>query len=186
MILWIAAVIIILSVLTNSFGKTFYAQREKRLKVFDIGARYLPNYSQDKFMNFYNDGLVMVFPFLFGGEVVYETFMILPMILLLRAVFNLLTILPKNKDCDDTKYTLKKYMLGQCYDKIFSGHFSTTFLVLLILLKFKRIGISHLLAFSSMHAFLILSLRRHYTVDIAVAVLATLVVFQNKIRLDRF
>lgn len=183
-------VVILLSFLTNYLGKTFYDERIKQgktiPKVYDVGARYLPDLSSDKYLNHYDDLLVMVMPFLFGGSVVYETFMFLPLILLLRAVFNLLTILPKDKQCDDTKYTLKNYLLGQCYDKIFSGHFSTTLLVLLILLKQQRIDLPHLIAFSTMHAFLILSLRRHYTVDIAVAILATLVIFQNDIRLDRF
>ncbi len=87
------------------------------------------------------------------------------MLFALRAITNVVTILPKHEDCD-TRF--KWYMLfnGGCYDKVFSGHSA---LAALVSLAFVAYGVWPAWAGWSYTASMVLMLlvsRGHYTVDI--------------------
>jgi hypothetical protein len=92
------------------------------------------------------------------------------------------TILPRDKKCDIKKSSL---CMGGCYDKIYSGHFSAVFMSLLILYTSKYINLFTLVFLSVIFGTLIVTSRSHYTIDIFVAFLIVIIVYQNNINLCR-
>lgn len=169
-------------------GSNFYNDRiqkqKTRPKVYDIGAKYLPNLSNNQNLEYLAHGLAFIFPFIFGSVVRNEYFNYIPILFLIRSLFISITILPKEKQCDDSKFKLSNLFFGHCYDKIFSGHYVTICLVSLILMNNKMINILTFIIINLSYAILILSLRFHYTIDLVVAFFVTLVVYQNKINID--
>ena len=164
-------------------GRSFYGGRLpscQRPKVYDVGHRYLPNLSQNACANALNDALAAAPLFLayFWNMPEYYWFWII--IIAIRAIATTLTILPKDKSCDDSKFTLKNFVLGQCYDKIFSGHFATTLLFALMLWKTQ--GTSPWILGPALvgHAWLILATRSHYTIDVFVSIFVVLAVINTR------
>lgn len=170
-------------------GSNFYNNRIKnqkiRPKVYDISLKYLPDLSHNKVLEYLAHFIVFILPFLFGSSVTNEYFGYIPILYLLRLLFISITILPKEKHCDDSKITLFNFIFGHCYDKIFSGHFVTMNLISLILLHKKKINLAIFLFMNFIYAVLILSLRFHYTIDLIVGFLITLLIYQNKININR-
>jgi hypothetical protein len=93
-----------------------------------------------------------------------------------------LTILPKDKKCDIKNTSVYN---GGCYDKVFSGHFSISFICLLVLYKNKYIDIFTLTILSTILGFLIVVSRSHYTIDVVVAFMIVIIVYQNNINACR-
>lgn len=183
LILVVACIFYITNKTCQISGKSFYTERinngKIKPKVYDIAHRYLPNYANTN-LDFYIKDLFVLFgtllPFIFHGKLepfkVYLGMYIV--IILLRCITINATILPKTKT--DT-------MIDKgSYDKIFSGHFATLFLATLVFYQFKIITNVPLLVLANIiNATIILSTRSHYTVDILVSIMATLLVFTNKI-----
>jgi hypothetical protein len=98
-------------------------------------------------------------------------------IILIRCVAINLTILPNaSKDC------VKGFdLIKGCFDKVFSGHFSTLFLASLMYYKYSIINAPLLVSVNFINAFLIIASRSHYSIDIFVAFFVTLFIFQQKI-----
>lgn len=167
-------------------GEEFYSNRldnkKTTPKVYDIGMKYIPNLSKYKFLEYVSHFIAFVLPICFGLDIFKQYLSYYIIVMLIRYVFICLTILPKDKQCDSTSLGFYHYITGHCYDKIFSGHFSSTFLLSLILLD-NGFNIYYLYGLNIANAFLILSLRFHYTIDIVVGALVTLLVYQNKLRL---
>jgi hypothetical protein len=103
-------------------------------------------------------------------------------ILILRLFIIHTTILPKDKKCDIKKSSI---ISGGCYDKVYSGHFSVVFLCLLSLYMSKYINLFTLLFLSIIFALLIITSRSHYTIDVVVAFLIVIIVYQNNINFCR-
>ena len=115
---------------------------------------------------------------LYNTSYLLQFYYVLTYVFILRHIFLHLTILPKYKNCKDDSYTLENVFIGHCYDKIFSGHFAIVALLALFLYKYNLFTNLWVLGsglFS--YAILIISLRFHYSIDIAVAMLATYFVF---------
>lgn len=149
-------------------GKTFYNNNE--IKIFDISHKYLSNLSNNDFAIYLNDIIAISAPFLFGREVFFEFIEYYPVILIIRCLMNYVTILPKNKHCKDDEFGIKNLIKGHCYDKIFSGHFTITLLVALIVYNNKIITNKlPILLYLLFHIILILATRSHYTIDVIVA-----------------
>jgi len=170
-------------------GKKFYDDRIKAgktaPKVFDIGMKYIPDMSENKLLSIIIDILPLILPIIFLYNTPYfsKYYYILIWIFLIRYIFINLTILPKYKKCKDDSYTIYNILFGHCYDKIFSGHFSSIYLFVLFVYTYKLnilnihyneivLGIGLLL-----YGMSIIALRIHYTVDIAVALVVTQLVF---------
>ncbi len=171
----------------SNTGYSFYNNRIQKgkinPKVYDIGVKYTPNLSNYKSLEYLSHFFAYILPLLFGIDVFREYLQYYIVITLLRYLLNILTILPKEKHCDD-KISIFNYIFGHCYDKIFSGHFASLFLLSLILFDNKIItSIPLLTIFNVFNALLILSLRFHYTIDIIVAILVTIIVYQNNIKI---
>lgn len=175
---------IILSYNVHYQGKNFYDARIKQgkiiPKVYDIGMRYIPDYSKDNTLTSIANIIPCILPIitLYNTHYLLQFYYVLTYVFILRHIFLNFTILPKYKNCKDESYTLENVFLGHCYDKIFSGHFAIVSLLALFLYKyniFTNLWVlgSALLAYAT----LIISLRFHYSIDIVVAMLATFSVF---------
>ena len=158
--------------------QNYYNNRiNKYPKVYDIGHKYLPNLSKYEYIsNYYMLCFIVIVMCL---PICKEFIGFIIPILLLRLIIINLTILPKHKDC---VIDIKK-VFGGCYDKIFSGHFATIFLITLLLWKYRYISIVLVYIINIISALLILVTRSHYTIDIVVAFFITLFVYQNKLNI---
>jgi hypothetical protein len=176
----------ILSYLTHKNGSDFYTDRIKKNKinpkVFDLGYKYLPNYTDNIYLliiiNLMCCGFLLVH-FGLGYDILNEYMYYFIIIMFIRLIMINVTILPKTKTCDNN-FNLKHTINGHCYDKIFSGHFAS-FLLLLVILYNKNIytNIPVLFLVGLFHAFLIILTRAHYTIDIIVAIFVVLFVYFN-------
>lgn len=168
-------------------GKCFYEGRLKNNKttpkVFDIGFKYLPDYTDNPYLLFILNFIIVIVPFyvhfILGYKILDEYFYYFIIIYLIRLVMINSTILPKMKQCVND-FNLFSTINGHCYDKIFSGHFSSIFLLVLILYNKKIFtNIPVLTGFSTFIALLILLTRSHYTIDIIVAIFVVSFVYYN-------
>jgi hypothetical protein len=91
-----------------------------------------------------------------------------------------MTILPKHRSCNINE---QQYLFGGCYDKIFSGHFAVILLITLLLKKYNYISLPLLILINMIHFIMILVFRWHYTIDIVIALLITLFVYQNNMNI---
>jgi hypothetical protein len=147
--------------------------------VFDIGYKYLPNLSNYDFI-----ANIILFVFiitLLCLPKLWEDFLgYIISIIFLRIFFIHMTVLPKHRNC---KLTKQNYLFGGCYDKIFSGHFAILSLITILLLKYKYISFIATCIINFMYLILLLLFRWHYTIDMVVAFLVTLIVIQNDINI---
>lgn len=179
------------SELCETTARHFYENRvinkKTNPKVYDISHRFLPDYSDNKNIILLKDVFTLVSslsPFLIirNGSAFKDYLSYYIVIILIRCVFINSTILPKTKHCHVKSYI---DMSNSCYDKIFSGHFTTLFLATLIFYKYSIItNVYVLIIMNVVNALLILMTRSHYTVDIMVALITTLLVFTNEIKIQ--
>lgn len=171
-------------------GKDFYNNRiiskKTTPKIYDIGYKYIPDLSTNKFLTLVIDTLPILLQvvFILSGSTFMVRFTKLNMILFIsKAIMNNLTILPKIKKCNDQEYTLYNVFFGHCYDKIFSGHFATMCLFFLVAHNdnqvFANVMSSSIIL--SLYAIGILALRYHYTIDIIIGGLVSLVLSNTKL-----
>jgi hypothetical protein len=168
-------------VLTNKLDENIdkYYKTVTHPSVFDIGYYYLPNLSKFELI-----GHVYILIFviiLLRLPKLWEDFFgyIIP-IVFLRIIFIHMTVLPKHRNCVVDK---QNYFLGGCYDKIFSGHFAVLLLITLLLLKNKYISLPWVFIFNIIHLLILIVFRWHYTVDMLIASMVTLLVVQNDINI---
>ena len=101
-------------------------------------------------------------------------------IMFIRAFTTLVTILPKHENCD-SKLSLRSFILGGCYDKIFSGHTSFTLLLTLLYYREHIIGLVPMLGINLLNILAILSVRSHYSVDVLLAIFVTTTIYSIKV-----
>ena len=165
-------------------SEVFYEniKSKKKSKIYDIIHSNLP--STRKLMT-----LVDAVPFILlvgilfiDVNLFYNIMGFLVTILILRMFIIHITILPKDKKCDIKKSSV---LSGGCYDKVYSGHFSVVFICLLSLYMNKYINLFTFSSLSIIFGLLIITSRSHYTIDIFVAFLIVVVVYQNNINACR-
>ena len=146
-----------------------------------MGIKYTPDMSRNKLLEKASHASTLVIPMLFGTALFREYAGYYAVIAMVRVVFTAVTILPKHKNCNDSEFGPLNLLTGHCYDKIFSGHFAVG--VLLSLMLYDK-GIVRnaplLILLNFMNAWVILSLRFHYSIDLVVAALVATVVYQAK------
>ena len=155
-----------------------YYKKMSHPTVFDIGYYVLPNLSKYEFIcNIY----ICIFIILLYLSNLWEEFLgfLIP-IMIIRLLFIHVTILPKHRSCNINK---QNYLFGGCYDKIFSGHFSIILLITLLLKKYKYISLTSLILININYFIMLLVFRWHYTIDMIIAGLITLIIFQNNINI---
>jgi hypothetical protein len=163
----------------DQIGENYYSTRvsngKTNPKVYDVFHKFLPDWSEHRL---YNDLFAIGFliPLLFKPTVIIEYLGFWIPIFVIRSLFNLVTILPKNKNCQ-VNNTFSFRIKRTCYDKVFSGHFSSFLLAALLYLKYNWISLPSAVSLVSLNAFSILVTRSHYTIDILVALVVTLLVY---------
>jgi hypothetical protein len=179
-VLFLASIIVTSNYWTHELGMAFYDDTQNNGKVFDLLHSMTPDLSDYKA---YNDIIVSAtaLSFLFipkGMELFKEFAAKFILIMVIRALTTVSTILPKHEKCDATP-RFSRYWRGQCYDKVFSGHTSFVLLATLIYLREGILGWPAFLGINLANITSIVLTRSHYTVDIVLAILITLLVYDG-------
>jgi hypothetical protein len=155
-----------------------YYSRVTYPHIYDVFHSILPNWYQYEYIiNIYTAFfLILLLYHKLGHEFIG---FIIP-IYIIRCITIHLTVLPKHDECEIQD---EMNLVGGCYDKIFSGHFSVVLLTTLLLWKHKLLSIPGIILLTSIHAFFILATRAHYTIDIVVSLIVVLYIFQQNISL---
>jgi len=169
----------VLSFYNEYHYESYYSSRIKNNKttpkVYDIGHKYLPNIAQYEYIINIILGLAACSFFIYPK--IFLPFLVLFLIIIvIRMITIQLTVLPKTT-CDIKKSV---DLSGYCYDKIFSGHAAFMCLLTLFLYNLKKISIFVLIIINVLYGLLIISARSHYTIDVVVAFIVTLLIFQNR------
>lgn len=162
-------------------GKNFYKNKEDQ-RIYDVAHKHLPNYFHYKFLK---DVwlLILLWPCFTADnpkEIMREIFGFALVLVVLRSFTTAVTILPKTDSRCDSENRIN--WMGSCYDCIFSNHTAIGFIITLILLKNEVFTLQSLFLFNFINIFLILSTRSHYTVDVIFAIIVTLFVYQNDLK----
>lgn len=173
-------------------GSLFYENRinegKTKPKVFDIGLRYIPdtrNYPKvHSTLVALIDSTLFILPFCFGVDVLIEFIQLGIIIIVVRALFINITVLPKFVHCDRDCTTVSSFITGHCYDYIFSGHFSL--FLLLMLIAHEKGKVKNPIIPSIVYGIAIIAVRSHYTIDIIVGLIITIFIFQNKDNFNLF
>lgn len=183
---WKAVAFIVLHIiftrLVHCNGKQFYDSRDDKCpspKVYDVGHKYTPDLSLVPVANHINDMIAFI-PYvssLFLRQWAFFSYM--AVLVAVRWVTTSVTILPRHKTCNDNELTWKNYITGHCYDKIFSAHFASTILFAYILMRTTSIGLPIISFVCICHAWLIIALRTHYTIDIVMSLIVAVAVTQT-------
>jgi hypothetical protein len=179
-VLFLTAIIVTSNYWTHELGMAFYDNTKNNGKVFDLLHSITPDLSDWKP---YNDVIVSLVALSFflipNGIGLFKEFATkFILIMVIRALTTVSTILPKHEKCDATP-RFSRYWLGQCYDKVFSGHTSFVLLATLIFLREGILGWPAFAAINLANITGIILTRSHYTVDIVLAILITLLVYDG-------
>lgn len=155
-------------------GDDFYMDRIDKQKttpkVYDIMHKLLPKDTNKEWLTNYMLILSIV-PLIinFNSDLVYTFVGLLITINIIRDITINLTILPKNVECVPEK-TMMSHLIGSCYDKIFSGHFSFVYILSLLYYSYGYItNVPLLIIWNAINAIIILISRSHYTIDIVMS-----------------
>lgn len=149
-------------------------------KVYDICFKYLPNLEKYEILSDIIT-ISIVFPIMFYPNILIEYIGYWISIFVIRSITIRLTVLPKSNGCENNNYI----NLGTCYEKIFSGHFSSGLLATMLYYKYNMINLPMLYFLNIINGSMILLTRHHYTIDIVVAIFVTLFVYQNNISVNK-
>ena len=155
---------------------------EKKTKVYDIIHHNLPSLRSLTLLSDILPYILLIIIFFIDLKIFYNILGFLITIFVARMIIIHLTILPKDKKCDIKNSSAYN---GGCYDKVYSGHFSAIFICLLTLYMNKYINLFTLLSLSIISALIIITSRSHYTIDVVVAFLIVIIVYQNNINACR-
>jgi len=179
-------IIVCLSYICHLTGKSFYNNTNNKDDIYDISHMLLPDLYQSNYLHQILDFMALL-PFIvfifFRNDLLLEFLAFLPIIYLIRSIFNNVTILPKYSNCDDSEYDLSNIFRGHCYDKIFSGHFAITVLFSFILYNYNLFNLPTLILYNSFNILLILLTRSHYSIDLLVSFSITFLVYSFNLKL---
>ena len=169
----------ILLFLCDFNGKNFYENNNNNNnKIYDISHQNLPNLSNNNLlkvlMNLY---ILYLFILICSNNLIYEFLTIHSIFLILRGISINITILPKDKNCNNDIDLFTKILDGHCYDKIFSGHFGITFIMNMLSFKKNIISLNYFILSSVVIALIILLIRSHYSIDIFVSFIVCYLIF---------
>ena len=172
-------IIALSSYVTDELGIWFYEKQLNENKVFDLIHEFTPDFHE-------YGGIVNLIPLLFLGTFLFtkgnliwefaEKFLIL---IFLRSITIFFTILPKHENCFK-RFQWSTCLVGQCYDKIFSGHTALTVLAALLLNRGGYIPTWLGILFVGVEILFILLTRSHYSVDVLFAMVITYLVYDKK------
>ena len=149
----------------------------KQLKIYDIGHKYLPRLN-NKYTEWYNLVLyvVIITTLLVYNHLATTFFMLLVIVYLFRLITINLTVVPKRDMC---KVTTNFQLNGYCYDNIYSGHAAVLCIGTLLLYDQQIISLVPLILNNMINAFFIITTRSHYTIDVVIAFIVSILIYQN-------
>lgn len=156
-------------------GKRHYDTREScSHEIFDAGHVLFPQIRIPKALFMLLESLWL--PFLFqvpwsvSKALAADIAVRLGALFALRAVTNVVTILPRDQECDASKpWSLRNFIAGACYDKVFSGHLAFAMIISLAFVSYNVWPAWTGWLYSSVMAMLMVFSRGHYTVDLVLA-----------------
>lgn len=152
-----------------SVGRRQFEHPEKTCatSVVDIGHQLVPQMHIPVGVAIAFSGLWIPFVLLSSARMAIVRRIAMPFMLLfaLRAITNVVTILPKDDTCN-SNLTWHMALNGGCYDKVFSGHSATVVLVSLALVTYGVWPAWAGWGYTIGMVLMLLVSRGHYTVDI--------------------
>ena len=163
-------------------GDDFYRYQEGRPenRVYDILHENLPDEHKWEWLT----NLIIVvslIPLLwnFNMKFITEYIGLMLTVFILRDITINLTILPKHERCE-LNDGISTHIVGSCYDKIFSAHFATVFILSLLYYSYKYVtNVPLLVLWNIVNALIIILTRSHYTIDVVVSVLVCYLVYDK-------
>jgi hypothetical protein len=160
----------------ENIGEVFYSKNHDFPKVYDILHENCMHVDKFEYASDIISLILIIILICLDVNMFYDYLGFIIVILIIRIFVNMLTILPKNNLCSvETGWSFR----GKCYDKIFSGHFSSVFIATLLLYKNNYINIILLVLINLINSLFIILSRNHYTIDIIMAFFVSLFVYQN-------
>jgi len=161
--------------------------------IHDICHNILPTIETTKTKRIMYDFYTLIPIILFFGlslyhkkyKLIYEFSTVLIILNLLRPLFYVVTIFPDpstkcENNCFSKSTNFYEVMIGSCRDMIFSGHISNSFMGLLFLMQYFNMMSIFTILHQSILILWMLCQKRHYTIDIIIAYLVTIVLFDKK------
>jgi len=182
-VLWVGLILTIIflsNLYTHELGKWFYEHNDSNGKVFDILHQITPDLHDHKP---YNDislvATIVSFLFVPNSLAIIKEFAgKFLLIMFVRALTIISTILPKHEKCP-SELKWYHYIKGQCYDKVFSGHTAFVLLATLIYLREGILSFPVFMAINVANWASIILTRSHYTIDIILAIVITVLVYDG-------
>ena len=168
-------------------GDLFYGNKNNP-EVYDLLHKLLPDLSHNEWIvNYLAIASLIPLVLNFSKELVVSFIGFMIVIYLIRDITINLTILPKQSNCVMKKkeeFTLYDHIIGICYDKIFSGHFSLTYVLTLLYYSFGIItNIPLLVGWNILNSLAIISTRSHYTIDVVMAFFVCSFIYTNNLKI---
>jgi hypothetical protein len=168
-------------------GDSFYGNKDNP-EVYDTLHKLLPNLSHNEWIVNYLAVSAFI-PLIINNcnNLLIDLIGFMVVIYLIRDITINLTILPKQANCKMKKkeeFTYYDHVVGICYDKIFSGHFSLTFILTLLYHSYGVItNIPLLVGWNVLNGLAIISTRSHYTIDVVMAFFVCAFIYTNNIKI---
>ena len=192
-IIYIIILLLFVTIIEGLIGRNNdkYLEKSKLINkvnnknIYDLGFNYIPRIN--KKYNYIDD--ILIFVIFFGMilfNINYKNFILLYLIIrFIRMVCMLsITMPPADKNCfkklklKQKSFKYIKFITGHCGETIFSGH--TTLLVLCMLFIMPKVNNFFkilLFVYGLIGSILIIALRHHYTIDVILAWVITILVY---------
>lgn len=190
--IFILTLLLLLLILVRCAAITFInSDHISKNHIHDICHRLLPTIKITKYRNYAYDFYTMLPIIFLVGLLIYSQeygllldFTTITIILnLLRPIFYAITIVPDPIDKDDHRENSNStydMLMGSCKDMIFSGHVSNSLMALLFLMKYFNLPVVFAFLHQAVLILWMLCQKRHYTIDIIVAYLVTIILFDHR------
>jgi len=163
-----------------------------KTEIYDMCHKLFPQMEISKIRNYLYDlhtvlPIIAVFCLTYfknNGQLFYQFSIMLIILNLIRPIFYSITVLPDPTDrCKNNNpihSEVYEFLVGSCKDMIFSGHISNSFMALLFLIVYFGLPIPYAFLHQVILVIMMLCQRKHYTVDIIIAYLMTLTLFDHR------
>ena len=167
----------ILFIVSLNIEKRSESYKGKEFILDDVAFNLLPKINGSTFLAENTIPFILICVLSYNKLVNIDFIILFTVILILRTIAIGLTILPKTNINCSIKNDL---MIGVCHDKMFSGHTAFTTLAMLTL-AFKVNKVKQFVpVVIILQGLMMLIARAHYSIDIYIGFLVTLLVYTNK------
>lgn len=157
----------------------------KESNYYDIIHHNFKDYSS---FHYYKNFITLLFviPFLFHLDklklIPKQIFFIIPILIILRALFTSVTIFPAtrtNGPNETDNFNFFNYFIGDNHDRMFSGHVCFAVLLSYFMFSLNILPLLIIILLNLIHAFIIVVTRSHYTIDVLNSSIITLLLVIN-------